>query len=178
MTTNTQTLIDEANEILEHRHVLPKTTAGRLERAVRTGNLAELTKYLRLAHLHDDNLEQSRKETAELYAMIAQEEQALAEVSAEIDELVEMEERIEAGQSESIELYDFLHKYRSYIRSYKLPRFDGFMAEIDHILSIREVSQATLDEVNAWIKRAKDFKQGVDAKRRQLPQQTRRLVAA
>jgi len=156
----TNDLISEATAVLLYKNVLPKTTVKMLETGIKTGNQGKLSEGLRLAHLHDDKLNKARLEAAEIEQLIA-EETAIEALAAQI----------ENKKLEAIELHNFLDSNVRLIHPTKQMRYTTFLDEIEEVLD------GGIEEVTAWIKRAKDFKQGIDGKLRQAPRQTIRIAA-
>lgn len=154
-------LIAVAEAILFWKEVHPTLVPDRIVKMLRSGirnlDTGKLTEGIRLAELYDAKVKTAIAEDSELERMLSE------------------ESLIENKKLEAIGLYNFLDEevHKATIHHSKQERFDDFMSEIDPVISSKKLA-----DVEAWIKRANDFKAGMVAKLRQAPRQTERLVAA
>lgn len=134
--------------------MLPDRTAKMLRSGITNLDAGKLKEGIRLADLHELKFQVAIAEDAELVRLFV--EEAL----------------IETAKLEAIGLHNYLLENKAVINPAKTVRFVSFLAELDGVLD-----SGDLAEVDAWIKRAKDFKAGIESKLRQAPRQTERRAA-
>lgn len=154
--------------------ILPKTTVKKLMRAVkphadRAMHIEHLREAIRLAELHAAKFEATLAEDAELEMLLKED--------AELEALADL---IESTKLEAIDLHNFLadpQNARHIHPSKREVTFRPFLEDLEAILAGNVINEQELIDVEAWVRRAKDFKVGIENKRRQAPMQTVKRAA-
>ena len=164
-------LIETAEVILYlnalYTGILPATTVKLLKSGIKSSDETKLTTGIRRAGIHQEAFERELGVDAEIDLLIEQEQKEII-----------LAGKIEDKKMEAITLYIFLDNNRSWIHPAKTVRFTCFIEELQPMLDRRVVTQEELELVETWVKRASDYRGGIEDKQGRLPMQTQRQPIA